>query len=398
MFTLLLLILSIFYYYYFYDRTKDILNPLGVFLFLWCVTAFLSTLYLSPLQQVWNVEMKFIVVGSSFAVFLAGYLFVPRFKKKVIVKDVKITSGFIVLTRTLFLISLICVLIEWRFNGYILPGLDFINNPGIDSKSLVKSISGIHYGSILMPYLGVFAYFEMVYSSDRKKIYCVLALFVSIVFYSFMLIISRGTLLSMILGIIFIRHTYEPISIRVLSIVSGLVLAMFVVIAVIRIPEGSMVFTSLESSGRLGEYISPVYTYIAYSFENLFKLVRSPNEYSLLHYSLISIWRPIGLLDSSNFRLYDTIFFNSRTYLYAFYHDLGLVGALVFPFLIGTTISKFYKNIQSKPGYILMVAVLQKAIITTFFGNYFTGEFIIMWPYIITGLVILSLKYNVKIR
>lgn len=44
--------------------------------------------------------------------------------------------------------------------------------------------------------------------------------------------------------------------------------------------------------------------------------------------------------------------------------------------------------------YVLLLAVLQKSLYMSFFGNYFTGEFIIMWPYIITAILVIILKFE----
>lgn len=389
----ILFLLGIIYYYYFYNKTKDSLNPIGIFLIIWCITASISALYLSPLQQKWNFEMIFIVIGSSIAVFFSGYIFIPKIKIQRVIEDISITRSFIILTRVIFIISLICVLIEWKSNSYFLPGIATVTN-GIDIKSLAKAIPGVHYGALLMPYCGIFAFYEFKYSK-KNKVYCIAVILFSVVFYSFMVTVSRGNLLGIFLSFIFIQHKFKPISLTKLVFSISIILILFVGIAFIRLPENSKVFTSLGDSRSIYGYISPIYSYIAYNFENLFKLVSSNNTYTFFHYSLKPVWEVMGLGENLNLTFYDTSFFNARTYLYPFYHDLGFLGALIFPFLIGAFLSIIYKKSYNKPQYILMLAVLQKGIANTFFGNYFFGEFGIMWPYIVTGIVIISLKKQI---
>lgn len=394
-----LLLIGIVCYWFFYRKTRDSLNPIGLFLVVWFITASISTLYLSPLQQEWNIEMFFVVISSAAAIAFAGYMIIPN-QHSInsinirVENNIEITNTFTILTRAIFLISLICVLIEWRYSGYILPGLDFSSN-GLDKKTMVQGIPVIHYGSILMPYCGVYAYFELQYTREHR-LYCMAVIGISLIFYSYMFSVSRGTILALLLSFVFLKHKKKPISVKKLIYITAIFLIVFITITLIRIPKGSLVFGAMGRTGELFEYISPIYSYIAFNFENLLKLIKADTSYTFFHYSLLPIWDILGLRGMLNIRIYDTEFFNARTYLYSFYHDLGIIGTIIYPLIIGVILASLYNKMNRDCRYILMLAVLQKAIIMSFFGNYFFGEFIMIWPYIVTGMVVLSLKYTVK--
>jgi oligosaccharide repeat unit polymerase len=389
----ILLTMGLFFYIYFFKKTHDSLNPIGIFLLVWCFTAAVSNLYLNPLQEKWNYVMIFVVISSALAVFSAGLIVIHQKTNIPPKKDIIITNTFKIMTRIIFLISLLCVFIEWKQSGYILPGLDFSSN-GSDKKALIKGIPFIHYGSILMPFCGIFAFFELKHSKE-SKLYNLMVIFISVVFYSFMFSISRGTLIGLFLSFLFIQHHKKPISIKRLFILFSIIISVFVGMSFLRIPKGSLVF-QMVNGNDLFIYFSPVYSYIAFNFENLLKLINSDHSYTFFQYSLLPLWDLMGFREELNITMYDTEFFNARTYLYAFYHDMGIIGTIIFPFLIGFVVSVFYKKMQFDPNYVLLLAVLQKAIVMAFFGNYFFAELVIIWPYVITFILLLSLKYKIK--
>ena len=381
---------------FFSETNQRCINPIGIFFnYLVLFRGGVNFIFKSSATKM-EYEMIFVVFGSSAMVFLSGYLFLPRIYKASSVEQFEITNAFILLTRVIFVVSLLCVLIEWRASGYLLPGLDF-SSTSQDKKSLIQGIPFIHYGSILMPFCGIYSFFELIYSKKNKP-YNYMVLFVSIVFYAFLFTVSRGTFITMILSFVFIYNFKKTISFKKLFLLTLFFLGIFIGITLVRIPKGSMVYSILGNNNILYEYISPIYSYIAFNFENLFKLILLNEHYNFFHYSLLPIWDILGFRESLNIQIYDTEFFNARTYLYSFYHDLGIFGALFFPFLIGCVLSVLYKKMVSDSRYVLLLAVLQKAIFVTFFGNYFFSELVVIWPYFITALLVLSLKYTIKIK
>jgi len=397
MLVLALFSLAVTYYYYFYKKTKDILNPVGMILVIWCVTAAISALYLLPLQEPWGFRMVVVVIGKTFAVFWAGRRVLPEFKDNYVLEEIYIPNIFFIITRAIFFISLVCVLIEWRFNDFMLPGLATISGvEGVgDIKSLMEGLPVIHYGSILMPFCGIFAFFELKYTKGRK-LFSILVLLTALVFYSYLIQISRGSLLTIFLGCLYIQHKKKPISFKLLAPLISIVLTAFVGIARFRVVEGSMVFQSIEGESPFAVLVSPIVTYIGYNFENLRKLVEyDSHSYTFFHLTFMPIYHILGMRGGLNLTLFDTKFFVARTYIYPFYHDLGLLGVIIFPFLISAFVSLIYrKSRRNKPEYIILLAALQRAIVYVFFGNYFFGEFILIWPYLVAVVVMKSLKYK----
>jgi oligosaccharide repeat unit polymerase len=327
--------------------------------------------------------MYIVTILSGFFFWL-GSIFYLKKSNGVIFKKIRITNKFTYLIRGIFIISFSCFIVEW-INGGMHLGM-MSNLDGGDLKSEIDgAIPGLHYGTIYLPYVAVLTYYRLL-NTDKKSIIDLSIIFI-IIFTSLFLKISRGDLIIYILSMVFLYSRYYKIKLKHILICMSLFFVMFVGIMMLRVSESSIVLTTSKNP-----YFSIFYTYIATCYANLNDYIIANNPYHLWGNSTLSpLWSFFAIKDKFDVISIEQLeVFNAKTYLFGFYHDYKIFGVLFFPFIIGFILSNIYYNsVYRKYYWLLILAVLQKAIFIPFFGNYFTGELVILFPYLFTLLIIL---------
>jgi len=394
LFFILFILIGIIFYVIMYRKTKDILNPFGGSSFLWLFIVAFANLRLSYLQSKWGGEMYLIVIVAAVAIFSAGLLTTTSSNSFYYSESsVHITRYYKQFTRLFCIISIICALLEWRNSNYYISV--FSQMTGADLKTGLEGISGVHYGTILLPYFSIYSFYELIYDDDKSTIgncYNVLVICVAALF-SYFVLLSRGTLLIIVTGFIYIYHCKYRLKSRTSITLIIIILLGFVYMANIRLTSSSLVFTATTKSAGF----NAIYTYATFSFENLNKLVEHGSFYTIIYCSVLQhILHPFNM-DTLNIIMYNTEFFNAKTFLYEFYYDLGLIGTFIYPFIIYLLIGFVYRKSRCNGAYILILAVLQKGIFTIFFGNYLSGMIVIVWPTFFTILVVCTLRRPIKL-
>ncbi len=379
--------------------TKDKLQPIGLAVLLWFSMASLSSfepLYNPLLQSSWGFVMHALVILSGLSLFIPALFF---YGKQVNFNyTLRISKTFRIIFVSFAALSLIAFII--RFRGVLFsPALLSIG--GDLKQNVPKGIPFIHYFDLLTPFLSITALFQLLFSfnlTSRYKKFLLFYIVFSIVI-AILYKVSRGELLVQICGSLYLLCKSPKINNKKLFGLGCLILMCLVSLTAIRISSGSLV-SSQFGDNALGLIFSPIYTYVAMSFENLNKL--SHDQY----HNLSFIWGSLsfalrmfysGEYDDNSLGLnyHETLFFNAKTFAYDFYMDLGLLGVFIYPLMIGLVIQMFYHLASRNVVWILQIAFMQKAIIFLFFGNYFFSELVILFPYLVCLLFILS---NLKFR
>ena len=387
----IMVVLGIVGYIVIIKKTKDKLNPFGLVCISWCIIAGIASLHLSWLETKWTLTMYFIVLIFPILVFLCGIVGKhEHYDVNSNNSNFQISRWYVFFTRFLGLICIICVLIEWESNGFIFT---LFNRGAFDAKETYKAIPVIHYGTIYFPYCAIISIYELLYRKDKTYmtfVYNILIIVLNIL-YALLIAASRGTLLVIFCAAayLFLRK-YNIRLWKVLGIIIAALIA-FVAMSRIRINEGSLVYDVIHGH----PIISSVYGYTALSFENLNKLTQKGPAYTIISCTYGGFIQLLGLgRFFAQPEYITTYFFNSNTICYEFYEDLGIIGVVINTLLIFGVIRCWYEKSVKDSSYILLLDVLKKAIWMTFFGNYFTIYRVIVFPYIVTWMVTLSMKFD----
>ncbi len=392
--------IAIISYFLIYLKSKDFYHPLAIASLVWfaCVAmASFEPLHVQSIQSIWSIETHaaVLVAGGAFAVPSLFSLRKDKYKRPT--RNSVIFGGRYRAVVTLLMFFSVCVFI-FRFHSVLFkPSL--LYSYGVDAKHLVPdALVGFNYIELLTPFLALFCVFELLLSNSisikRKSLlylYIFYYLIVTIFYKS-----SRGELIPFLFGVGFIYFSLgKKLSIKFIAYTFLFFLCLGVFNSA-RLVEGSAV-TNKFGNGMLLEVFSAVYTYVAFNFENLNKLITTnfnPTYYWGGFKFILKFFYPDYYSNQENLIEYETLFFNARTYIYYFYHDLGLVGIAIHALLISSVVQKFYNLSLTNPRYIILVAAMQKAIVFLFFSNYFYGEFVIFFPYLVTLFLIFMLRSN----
>ena len=401
---ILYLSLAIMVFSFVYKKTRDALHPIAVLPTIWFLTAAISSLQLGDYQTSWLLETHIMVILSGLAYVAAG---IPAENPRDGTRgnELRINDTYILLTRFLFIF---CVFVT--ANIFVSKGMDlsfFREVSGADLKTEVghglSTVSSIEtYIINFLPFCALFSVFELLYSGreDRHLIYNILVIAVAVMYCLFILH-SRGTLLYIILGTIFILNCKKRISIRYLLLAGIGVVVVLGLIMMNRVFHESIVYSGVEGVNNL--VLSSTYNYIVYCFQNFNEIVEEGSRYNIFANVGQSLYKVLGIYDDGNIIRHEVAYvFNAVGWLSPFYDDLGFLGTLFYPWLIGRILVRFYNGTRTNKYYVLVLASLQKAIYTAFFGNYFLSAFSVMLPYFLIGVVcVFSSKVNVvypKIR
>lgn len=386
-----LIIYGLILYILYFRQIRDMFNPIGVTILIWCFSGGISSFQLSYLQTPWTFVTYLVVFTFPTAVAFSGVLIgIKKYKRKYINNKIECPNTYLYVSRLLYVFCFICSIIEWKQQNY---SILLLLSEGSDAKTLFSAIPGVHYGTILLPYCSILAVFELCFIKTKKRTKLLLWLIlIWSIFYSLFITVSRGTLLIIVLASLFIISRKHTISLKSLLLIISGILAGFIAIAKMRIWSGSMVFEVIPDHPLL----SSVYSYVGINFENLNKLIKNGSDYSLVIQSFRGVWELLGFKTFIGLKNSEmTEFFNATTICYDFYEDLGLIGVGIFSILIFSVIQYIYNKSITDSRYVLLLASLQKAIWMCFFSNYFTSYRSVIIPYIVILLLIFSFRLKV---
>lgn len=377
-----------FYYYY----TRDALHPCLVLLAVWLLTCAMSCVDMDTFIKPWCTEMYVVTILSAVSLFIGSLFFIRKTDKRIFMKKEPVSYSYTVIVRTLFVVCLGCYLLEWYKNG--MPIALTLNESDGDVKAqLSEGISGIHYGTIFLLYTAVLTYYRYL-NAEKKSLIDILIIGVILVI-SMVFKISRGDLMILIFSFLFLYSRYHRIKFSSVVIAIALLFGAVVGLMLMRVHESSIIMNMTDNP-----LFSIVYSYIATCYANLNDFIMADYPWHPLgNATFAPLWTLTGLKESMEVIEVEQLdVFNARTYIYGFYHDFKIIGIIVFPFLIGMGLSLIYYNATyGRPLWNVLLATLQKAVFVPFFGNYFFGEMVILFPYLLTLLIILFVfNYNIK--
>ncbi|WP_219894372.1 O-antigen polymerase [Photobacterium damselae] len=395
--------MSILSYCFICKRNDDFIHPLGLGCFCWFLFAALGSyepLYVTGLQSSWLFKTHLCIFFSGVFLSLVPIIFNVKNRSKLNLK-LNITNKYKYVSNLLYFFCIIAFLI--RFQSVLLSP-PFFSSGGGDLKQLIpKAIVGLQYVDLLTPFLAILTMFELFFLdniSKKRKLFLIcffIFTIVNIVFYK----CSRGDLIVILLPFLYFYNLKFKLKIHIALMFFSIIIIIFIYIASVRISALSLVNNYWgDTSNNYMSIFSSIYTYTALNFENFNKLVITHHDYTGFQAVLGSLLKPfLSLVNISNINIVsnETLFFNAKTYMYNFYYDLGLFGVVFYSLLISLFVNYIYSLSRSDLRYCLIVAFMYKACVFLFFGNYFFDEMVVMFPYLISFIIVFSLYKKIRL-
>lgn len=393
--SLIYILIAFVFYFFVYFKSKDLLHPIGIGVFLWISAGALANydgLYDRNLQ----VELSF---ETNLCILLAGLFFMLPFliSRKLnseifIQQKIIYTKPYLLLFNFILLSTIIAFFV--RFHGHIFSPPLLYGATSDLKNSVPDALPGLNYADLFTPYAALLCFVELkfFYGISRLRRVTLLLYIMFAICSALIYKVSRGEFLVFVLGYVYLLLVSKQSSLNVKKIaLLILFVGVFLYVGALRISDESRASTQF-GSGILNIILSQIYTYVAMNFQNLNALIDSNVEPTYIWGSLKFFLKFffISGYESNTFGLTDHSvgFFNAKTYIYYFYNDLGLVGVILYSFIIGITIQAIYNNASKNIKYFLLNASLMKAIIFMFFGNYFFGELVLLFPYLLIYILI----------
>ncbi len=406
--------LAIFLYVAEVRISKRAINVRGLFALGFIGGFGISLLKLSKLSQEYSMTTFLAVFISYFTLYL-GVFFenkscnVQKSKK---VKLEKSNSVFIsqeILLLVLFIVTFVSFVVEVVLLRFI--PLFTLNTPHAYSSFHVFMI---HYITTFYSFIPCFAICNYFVEPERKqsKVFIVLS-FIYVIIMA-LLMVSRSQLILSIVLSLFIVITYKTQSVKKFSfnkknvmitvLLVLLFLVLYLVISVNRAHDIEYLNGIFEMKNeKTPIFITQPYMYIAHNFENLNYMIDNIFRFSFgrrilypfFTLTFVKKFFPI-VVDAPYYIIKEEL--STVTMIYDFYYDFGLVGVVVFCFLIGyigkkledKAYSIFNDDFSFKNNYILILLSLYcYFMLFSFFQTYFSLTD--TWVYIIILLIIVTL-------
>ena len=406
-----LMITGISLYIYFSYKENTLFSLVGIFTIVWYISISLSQFRLNINQIPFSCK-TWVILYLTYSLFILGYFSNRKIKYNYQCIDFQINKHKILLVIIVLFVTIICFLGVELYVSKEFPL--FSNDP---AAYLNFSISGIHYfvvSCILIPPLIIIYLDKNSFASQKQKV--ILILMAIICFLIPILIVSRqllllGIILSSVTFII-LNKKYEKkvvFSIMIIAILAFTLLSLgrnqnseylnYVFnstnqytnhyfdssfeLTVEELDIYNKLYSGFDSFERIELFELPmpiyqIYMYITFNFDNLNFLIASTKQF----YFGINIFYPIlaltgirfmfPLIDSISFPRYLTTF-NTFPICFVPYSDFGILGLIIYMFVIGMLSQKINNMKTSSVMNIIYYGLFVYSLLFSFFTSFFSN-------------------------
>ncbi|WP_394188561.1 O-antigen polymerase [Paenisporosarcina quisquiliarum] len=390
-----------FAYLYEYIRTDfDCFNSDGLFFGVWIFTIGLGQLKLTYTQSTWNYEMWLIVITSLFS-FAFGSKIIGLFSKTVelviisptdrmqaIKKNVSHKKMKVVLIIS-YIISFCAYFTEVLHAGTIPL---FGDNIG-DYANF--GISYVHYLVISIGAILVLTYlYFVVYSKDGLlKIMFVMG------FVMLISILNRHVIIFSVIGILMVRNYFvKKIKLKNILLLIFLSLIAFTILGSLRNVSSDYLVAAIGYKEKYNLVFMWTYHYLTVGFTNLQNAIELHPSLTYGLQTFTPFWTFTGLkaLFSQSVNPY---FSGVGTFLEGYYLDFGVIGIIIFPFLLGFFSKFIYLKITTTRIGIISFTIyftVVNQLVFLFFTDYFSYTHIPL-QVIVAAIIYVFSKRKVKL-
>lgn len=382
-------------YKYFYEVTNDTLNPFSLSLFCWLFSFALCSLRLNPSLPNISYRTHIVVIIVAFLLFFSGLLTIVPYEEQIKSSNrprFYASSDYKKILNVVIILSILSIAFILYKNNFDLSKLS-TNGDGFDKKTdveIYENAGSLRYLANFLPYIPILTTFYLLFGERVKKVEAIVYVVLSLLIYAYLwfVLISRGSLLISLVGITYLVNRKYSISIKKLLAIALLSCILFAVLFSFRLDHRSSAFYGSTSNPM----INSSYNYITVGFVNLDKLLTHGSPLTVITSTMYSLSNLLGIYHENDMLYYTTGPYNTITFVYKFYHDLGYLGIVLYPLLIYYIVGRVYVAAKSKHFYYhLIIAAYMKPIITVGYGLYFIGSFSIESNFYVIILIVLYL-------
>lgn len=372
--------IAMFVYLLFYKIAKDPMNPVGIMISIFTLMAGVCHLNLGAYQEAWCNKTYMLILLSIFTMTVTGLVLVKPKRARCIFTE-NATNFCISETQRshfkkwIYFIVVICLICSIRTMAEV--GVSFNNifhAAAIGHKGdwRLSSSSLVEYFTFMLPSVSVACYFILQFSdvvSWKDKVFCYGTMVYTVLFTTFVMV-SRGTVIILLLGCLYIRHRKKHFSIAHIIRTALVIAFLFGLFSTVRWADYNS-GTEAVYSGKTNSFIfNSVYNYIVYCFQNFDVLVRRGSPMTRYMYNLAPIAKMLGLYDQTKITYLSIKGFNACIFLTGAFHDLGTFGVFLYSMIDVIIIGTLYNLSNKNEAYSICLGILQRGIFVLFFAEY----------------------------
>lgn len=346
-------------------KQSDLFSPARLFIIIWAIIIGLTELKLSWLQKEWETySWAMILIGLSAMLLGMFSVYVLNFNKtfnsinnikEVLTNDNYESKRIFKVVLYLFFAYIISYSVIYLTVGFIPL---FTNDP--NSARTKWSIFG--FGLIIHAAPAVIYFALLYYFFIKKKMATklVLALIILITLFSFILLLQRFTIvITIVLLLVMLYYGTKKFKGSYLLAISSAFVLLVYSISTIRTSKFFILYLYNEAKMKFDEslaFLTEPYMYLVMNLENFANGVKQYDAYTYGYFTFDFILALTGLkhpiAKASNFAEFPFIVnksFNTYSMFFVYYRDFGVFGLLIFPFIIGFTISTIYYWMRKNP-------------------------------------------------
>lgn len=383
--TIIFLLFGVLVFFLCYFRYKDIFSPIGLFSLFWFSAIGLSNLKLSTYQSEFTSILWLVLLLGGFSYLMGAGCFDVLSRKSFVVYQNKyglLKHRFAAMVNRKRLARSIVILFIMCFSAFLYEAYQAGGLPILAEDKLYAYVNfAQHYIHYLTISLVIVCGLISLYFSLFGFILWMLILFI-LSLLSLVATLARWEVIwALFVFLIPYHYLGEKITLRKTIIYMVPILSLIVMLGSLR-----TIHAGLDYINRIGGIELPPalyifswpYLYFATSIENLQQEIIYVAKYGYdfgIH-TFLPLLAFSGLKSIVHIPYYAvSTGFNTGTFLQPFYRDFGIIGVIVFPFMIGFALSYIYLKIRTtkKPIlWIMLYSVLIIPIIASISNSLFT--------------------------
>ncbi len=389
-----------------FKRSIDILSPTRVFIFIWAFAIGITDLKLSYFQETWSTYSWLVlllgVISLPIGIF-SVYLMYSREDLLKVSEIRQIFSGYAINQKRLFksivlifIIYLISYISEILIEGY----LPFFSS--IPDKARIEwGVFGIHLFVNLFPTISfLIIVFYVLAKKTLLNTFLITTFFIILLVSYFFTLQRFNFFIWILMSLAFVYYTTNKLRFKHILIAGIVSLTILIFIQRVRLVAYVQNYIYVISKMKYSEnyaFITEPYMYVVMNLENFTRGVSNLDRFTYGYFTADFFLALTGIKHwfADVFNIIERPFlisgYNTFSFLWPYYYDFGILGVVVFPYIIGVIIGFLYYSMRKNPNLINVsfYSIAFYVLVISFFTNPLT-MLNTVFNLLLTGIIVIS--------